>query len=171
MVKRRIFSLCLMAMMGVLMTVSKQAMQHLPNFEPVSLLVILFTLVFGVKLVAGAVAVFLLTQGLLYGFGIWWFMYLYIWPLLALLARSFRWMDKAWQWAILSGLYGLAFGALCSLVYLPQGVTWMISWIISGLPYDAGHAVGNFLLALVLYRPLRLALEKLKKSMTAYLRE
>ncbi len=162
--KRRLVDVCLMAMMGVLMVVSKEALAFLPNVELVSLLIILFTLVFR-KRVLGALGVFLLLQGLLYGFGIWWLMYLYVWPLLAGLVWLFRWMDRAWQWAVLSGLFGLAFGALCSLVYLPQGFPWMLSWILSGLPYDFSHAVGNFALALVLYRPLRSALELLDRQL------
>ncbi len=162
--KQRLTDLCLMAMMGAVMLVSKECLAFLANIELVSLLIILFTQAFG-RRVIGALAVFLLLQGILYGFGIWWLMYLYVWPLLALLAWLFRRMERPWQWAVLSGLFGLAFGTLCSLVYLPQGVPWMISWIISGLRFDLAHAVGNFLLALVLYKPLRAALELLKREM------
>lgn len=159
---KRLVSMCLMAMMGVLLTVSKEVMAFLPNFEPVTLLTVLFTLSFG-WLAAGAVAVFLLLEGLLYGFGAWWVMYLYVWPLLCGLAWMFRRMDKAWQWAVFAGLYGLSFGTLCSLVYLPVGgVRMMLAWIASGLPFDLMHAGGNLLLMLVLYRPLRRALEKIK---------
>lgn len=161
--KRRLWDLCLMAMMGVVLVVSKEAMAFLPNIEPVSLLVILFTLVFR-RRVAGALLIYLLLQGLLYGFGIWWAMYLYIWPLLSLLTWLFRWMDKAWQWAVFSGAFGLLFGTLCSLVYLPEGLSWVFSWILSGLPFDALHAGGNFLLTLVLYAPLRKALELLDRQ-------
>lgn len=39
--------LCGVSMMGVLLVVSKEALAFLPNFELVSLLVILFTLSFG----------------------------------------------------------------------------------------------------------------------------
>ena len=41
----------------------------------------------------------------------------------------------------------------------------VIAWIISGLPFDIGHAVGNFLLALVLFHPLRKALEQLERRL------
>ena len=163
--KSRLISLCLMAMMGTLLVVSKEALAFLPNVELVSLLTILFTLVFG-KRAVGALAVFLLLEGVLYGFGTWWVMYLYIWPLLALLTWLFRWMTHAWQWAIFSGLYGLAFGTLCSLFYLPVGgLKMVIAWIISGLTFDLVHAGGNFLLALLLYHPLRKALDQLEKRL------
>ncbi len=161
--RKRLLGMCLMAMMGVLLTAGKEVMAFLPNFEPVTLLIVLFTLCFG-PMALGAVGVFLLLEGLLYGFGSWWVMYLYIWPLLAGLTLLFRWMDRAWQWAVFAGLYGLAFGTLCSLTYLPVGgVRMMFAWIASGLPFDFMHAGGNFLLMLLLYRPLRGALEKLRR--------
>ena len=165
---KRLWDICLMALLGVVLVASKQALAALPNIELVSLFTILFTLVFR-RRVLGALGVFLLLQGLLYGFGSWWAMYLYVWPLLALLTWLFRWMDKAWQWAIFSGLYGLAFGTLCSLVYLPVGGPSMaLAWMLSGLPVDAVHAVGNFALALVLYRPLRLVLDRLERQLPAH---
>ena len=165
MAKRRLWDVCLMAMLGVVMLASKEALAFLPNIELVSLFTILFTLVFRQR-VLGALGVFLLLEGLLYGFGSWWVMYLYIWPLLALLTWLFRWMKRGWQWAIFAGLYGLAFGTLCSLVYLPVGgPSMMLAWIISGLTFDVGHAVGNFFLALVLYRPLRRALQEMERRL------
>ena len=164
--KTRLLDLCLTSMMGTVLVVSKEALAALPNVELVSLLVILFTLVFR-KRVVGALGVFLLLEGLLYGgFGIWWFMYLYIWPLLALLAWLFRWMKRAWQWALLSGLFGLAFGSLCSLAYFPVGgVQMVVAFILSGLSFDLVHAGGNFLLALLLYHPLRRGLCELEKRL------
>lgn len=162
--RRKLLDLCLMALMAVVLLVGKEALAFLPNIEPVTLFIILFTLVFG-RRVIGALAVFLLLQGVLYGFGLWWFMYLYIWPLLSLLTWLFRWMRRPWQWALLAGLFGLSFGTLCSLVYLPQGIPWMISWIVSGFPFDLTHGAGNFVLTLLLYAPLRRALEALSRQM------
>lgn len=157
-------ALCLMALMGVVLAASKEALAFLPNFELVSLLTILFTLAFG-RCVAGALGVFLLLEGLLYGFGLWWVMYLYIWPLLAVLAWLFRWMGRAWQWAVFSGLFGLCFGSLCALAYLPLGgLSMAVTWAIAGLPFDLIHAGANFLLALVLYKPLRGALARISSG-------
>jgi energy-coupling factor transport system substrate-specific component len=164
----RLYDLCAMAMMGVLLVVSKEALAGLPNFEAVSLLIILFTLSFGARAL-GAVGVFLGLEGLLYGFGSWWVMYLYVWPLLwglaMLLGRALPLrLSRGWQWALVSGAYGLAFGTLCSLAYLPVGgVKMAFAWIVSGLPFDAAHGVGNFVLMLVLYYPLHRALESLAR--------
>lgn len=113
----RVLRLVLSGLMGALLVVSKQAMSGLPNIEPVTLLVILFALELP-RETPGAVTVFILLQGVLYGFGLWWAMYLYVWYLLALLAWLLRRMDNALGWAVFSGIYGLCFGGLCAAVYL-----------------------------------------------------
>ena len=56
------------------------ALSYLPNIELVSLSVILYTLVLGKRVIPILLA-FSLLEGLLYGFGIWWISYLYIWPI------------------------------------------------------------------------------------------
>ena len=163
--RETLLRLCLMAMMGVLLVVSKETLAFLPNVELVTLLVILFTLTFGWSALGG-VAVFLLLEGLFYGFGFWWVMYLYIWPLLVLLTFLLRFLKRAWQWALVAGIYGLCFGALCSLFYLTMwDIPKIISWVIAGFYFDCTHAAGNFILTLLLYTPLRRALEALKRQM------
>ena len=158
-------NLNLEAVGGALLVVSKQAMSGLPNLEPVSLLLILFALELP-RETPGAITVFILLQGVLYGFGLWWVMYLYVWYLLALLAWLLRRMDNAFFWAVFSGLYGLCFGGLCAAVYLfAKTPAFALSWWLSGLSYDALHGVGNFVLMLLLYRPLRRALQMAKKQL------
>lgn len=160
----RVLRLVLSGLMGALLVVSKQAMSGLPNIEPVTLLVILFALELP-RETPGAVTVFILLQGVLYGFGLWWAMYLYVWYLLALLAWLLRRMDNALGWAVFSGIYGLCFGGLCAAVYLvAKTPAFALSWWLSGLSYDAMHGVGNFVIMLLLYRPLRRALQMVKRQ-------
>ena len=162
---RRVRQLVLSGLMGALLVVSKQAMSGLPNIEPVTLLIILFALELP-RETPGAITVFILLQGVLYGFGLWWAMYLYIWYLLALLAWLLRQMDHALLWALFSGAYGLCFGGLCAAVYLfAKTPAFALSWWLSGLPYDAMHGAGNFAIMLLLYRPLRTALQTIKRQM------
>ena len=143
----RVLRLVLSGLMGALLVVSKQAMSGLPNIEPVTLLIILFALELP-RETPGAITVFLVLQGVLYGFGLWWAMYLYVWYLLAFLARLLRRMDHALGWAVFSGLYGLCFGGLCAAVYLvAKTPAFALSWWLSGLSYDAMHGVGNFALS------------------------
>ena len=73
-------------------------------------------------------------------------------------------LKRGWQWALVSGGYGLAFGTLCSLTYLPVGgIRMAFAWIVSGLPFDLIHGAGNFILMLALYYPLHRALESLAR--------
>ena len=68
------------------------SMLHLPNIELVSLMVILYTLVLG-KRVLNILITFTILEGVFHGFGIWWVSYLYIWPILAGLTALLRQFD------------------------------------------------------------------------------
>ena len=107
--REKTLRLALAGLMGALLVVGKQVMSGLPNIEPVTLLIVLFTLELPRETPA-AITVFLLLQGVLYGFGLWWAMYIYVWYLLALLTWLLRRMDNALGWAVFSGIYGLCFG-------------------------------------------------------------
>ncbi len=159
------------ATMGVMvatLTASKYAMSLLPNIEPVSLLIILYTLFLGPKTIF-AILVFVFIEGLIYGFGSWWICYVYIWPLLSLLTYLFgKRLEKdkyaCWYFAVLSGIFGLFFGALTSIPqFIIGGVTFGINYFIAGIPYDLIHCVGNFCLCLALYNPLHTTLSKISK--------
>lgn len=153
--------LTLLAVCTALLFVSQAAMAALPNVEPVSLLIVLYTLVLGRKTLL-VIFAFVLLEGALYGVHLWWFMYLYVWPLLWLSATVFaRRSRTAVQWALLCGIYGLLFGGLCSVVYLPvSGVTGAFGWWVAGIPMDLIHGVSNFLLTLVLFHPLHRVMER-----------
>lgn len=159
-----ITDIALMGVMTALLEVSVHVMAPLPNVEPVTLLVILFTLFFGKK-VFYVLAAYLLFEGSFYGFGLWWISYVYIWPLLALLTLLFRKNESVWFWSLLSGGYGLFFGALCSLPYfLIGGPAAAFTWWVAGIPYDLIHAISNTVLCLVLFIPLNRALKQLNRS-------
>ncbi len=153
-----------MALMGAMLTIGKQVMSGLPNISPVALLIILFTLELPHQ-TFGAITVFLVLQGVLYGFGPWWAMYLYVWYVLMGITWLLRRMDNTFGWAVVAGLFGLSFGGLCALTYIPTfGVSYAIAWWINGLSYDAIHGAGNFVMLLLLYRPLRRGLQLAKKQ-------
>ena len=165
MAKQNIRQLTILGLLTAILFLGQVFLAILPNIEVVSLLIILFALELP-RETPGAITVFILLQGVLYGFGLWWVMYLYVWYLLALLAWLLRRMDNAFFWAVFSGLYGLCFGGLCAAVYLfAKTPAFALSWWLSGLSYDALHGVGNFVLMLLLYRPLCRALQMAKKQL------
>ena len=131
------------------------ALSHLPNIEMVSLMVIVYTLVFG-KRVLHILSVFTILEGMFYGFGVWWISYLYIWPLLAGAAavlKKFHAPD--WAYGILSCFFGFSFGFLCSLPYISGGIGALFAWWISGIPFDVVHGISNLVINLVLFKPIR----------------
>ena len=159
-------------LMVAVIEVSKAALSFLPNIELTSFWLIIFTLFFGWKIIA-VVPVFILIEGTIYGINLWWIMYLYIWPLLVLIAWLFRKNDSAFFWAIVSGVFGLCFGALCSIPYIVIGWssgTFMSGlragfvWWVAGIPWDFVHCGGNFTLMLILYKPITLAMRKINSS-------
>ena len=97
-----------------------------------------------------------LLEGITYGFGIWWFMYLYVWTILwAIVMLLGRQPRSSLFWAIIAAFFGLFFGLLCSFPYLVTGgIAMAFSWWITGIPFDISHCVFNFLIVLVLFRPL-----------------
>ena len=156
----------LVGMMVAMIEVCKFVMAALPNLELTSFWVILFSQCFG-RRIYFVVPVFILLEGGVYGFGMWWFMYLYAWPALALVTRLLKDMDSPVGWATVSGIFGLLFGAMCSIPYgvlgavdgLASGLRAAFAWWIAGIPFDLVHCVGNFVVMLVLYRPVRRAVE------------
>lgn len=148
-------------MLGGLTFAAKVAMAGLPNIEPVSLMVMLFAVTFGKKALY-PIYVYVLLEFVLYGLNLWSVNYLYIWLVLAGAAWLLRSMTSRLGWALLSGVFGLLFGALCAPVYLfTGGPAFALSWWINGIPFDLLHCAGNFALAFVLFPPLRGLLERL----------
>lgn len=142
------------ALMAAVMFVAQVALSFLPNIEIVSILVIVSAVAFGRRTLM-SIYIFALLEGLCYGFGIWWLNYCYVWTILYIIARLFKKCQSPAMWAVISGIYGLSFGLLCAIPYgLTGGIYAAISYWVSGIPFDLLHCVGNFAVALCLFKPL-----------------
>ena len=151
----------LFGMLGALTFGGKFVMSSLPNIEPVSLFVLVFTAVFGLKALF-PVGIYVAMEILVYGIQLWNINYLYVWTILALIAYAMRRVQEPLIWAVVSGVFGLLFGLLCAPVYLfSGGLHFAVSWWLSGIPFDLLHCAGNFVLALLLFTPLRKLLDRL----------
>jgi len=160
------YDIASMGLMLAIVEVCKHALDFLPNIELVSFLFIMFTLYFGWRIVLLTWA-FSLVECIYFGFGPWTITYFYVWPILViavmLLKRFFG--ENPWCYAILSGFFGLCFGFLCSFYTLAIGGPAMqITWWISGIPYDAVHCVGNFVICLVLFYPVNQAMKRILRT-------
>jgi energy-coupling factor transport system substrate-specific component len=169
------FSILDIAQIGIMVAVievSKFALSGMPNIELTSFWLIMFTLYFGWKIVA-VVPVLILVEGAFYGPHLWWIMYLYTWPLLVAIAWFFRKNTSALLWAIISGVFGLCFGALCSIPYfvigastggIGAGIRSAFTWWVAGIPWDFVHCIGNFSIMLVLFHPIGKAMKLVTKG-------
>lgn len=160
--KLRLAETALFGVLGGLTFAAKEVMAPLP-VEPVSLMVMLFAVTFGKKALY-PIYIFVLLEFVLYGLGLWSIDYLYIWLVLAGAAWLLRGMTSPLGWALLSGAFGLLFGALCTPVCLfIGGWAYAAAWWINGIPFDLVHCAGNFAVALVLFCPLRRLLAALTR--------
>ena len=163
--KLSVSEICLFGILGAMTFAAKYVMSALPNIEPVSLMVMLFAVTFGIKALFPGY-LYVIMEILFYGLGQWNFCYLYVWTVLAVLALSLRNMSHPLGWAMLSGAFGLFFGALCGIVDIfIGGFGYAISKWVSGIGFDLAHCAGNFVIALLLFVPLRTLLEKHYKKM------
>ena len=153
--------MALFGVLGALTFALQVAMAPLPNIELVSLLVMIFAVVFGWKSLY-PIYVFVVMEILFYGISTWNVYYLYVWTVLALAAILMRKTESPLAWALLSGMFGLFFGALCGIVDIfIGGFAYPAAKWVSGIPFDLLHCGGNFGIALIMFRPLRNLLEKL----------
>ena len=152
----------IMALMVAIIEVSKVALAQIPNVELTSFWVIMFTLYFGTRIFY-VIPVFILIEGMMYGFNLWWIMYLYAWPMLAIVVLVFKKMKTAWEWSFVSGVFGLCFGFLCAIPYIfTSGIAGAFAWWIAGIPWDLVHGIANFFIMLVLYKPMKLVMSKMQ---------
>lgn len=143
------------AIMAALLEVCKQALNAIPNVELISFLLVVFTLHFGIRKSMIAAWIFTALEIFTWGIQIWVVFYIYTWPVLIVLTYLFQRFDRAIVFAVISGLFGLSFGALSSIVYVfTSGIETAIAWWMAGLSYDLIHGVSNFVIMLVLYRPV-----------------
>ena len=157
------------AMLGALMFVSKIIMEVLPNIHLLGLLIMVFTLTYRTRALI-PIYLYVFLDGLIHGFSLWWFPYLYIWTILwgitMLLPKKMPTWLCSIVYPVVCTLHGLLFGVL----YAPAqaimfGLTFeeMLVWIAGGLTFDILHAVGNFCGGLFIL-PLHRVLERLEKK-------
>ncbi len=138
------------------MYASKVIMAALPNIHLIGVFTIAITAVYQKKAIF-PIYVFVILSGLLDGFGIWWFAYLYIWlPLwgaVMLLPKNIKPSLKPIIYAGICSLHGFLFGIL----YLPVqafitglDIKALLLWVAAGLSFDLIHGISNFFCGLMI---------------------
>ncbi len=157
-------------MLGTVMFVSKILLEALPNVHLLGMLTMTYTIVFRRKALI-PIYIYVLLNGLYAGFSMWWFPYLYIWTILwaatMVLPRSMSKKAACIVYPIVCCLHGLAFGTL----YAPAQALMMhlsfkatLAWIVTGLPWDLVHGIGNLAVGLLIL-PLSELLKKLYRKL------
>ena len=160
-IKLTTFEIVLFGVLGALTFAAKFVMSSLPNIEPVSLMIMLFAVTFGWKALYPTF-LYVAMEILFYGINLWNVYYLYIWAVLLICALLMRKMEEPLGWAILSGTFGLMFGALCGITDIfVGGFSYAAAKWVSGIWFDLMHCAGNFVIAALLFAPLRKLLNKL----------
>lgn len=149
--------------MAAVLYVAQVALAFVANVELVSMLTVLYTLVFG-KEAFLIVTIFSLFEMMQYGPGLWVVSYFYTWPALVLMTLLLKKICKEEfvLWALVSGVFGLIFGAFFAIAYLPMDRMYALTYWVRGLPWDVWHAAANFVIMLFLGKPVYRVLRRLK---------
>lgn len=166
--ERKIKQMCVFAMFGGLMFVSKMIMEFLPNFHLLGMFIVSLTVVYRKKALI-PIYVYVMLDGLFHGFNLWWYPYLYVWTVLwgltMLLPKKIPPKVAPFVYSLTAAFHGIIFGSLYApfqaLVY-GFGFDKLVEWIMLGITFDVIHAIGNFIVGILIYPSIKLFL-KLEK--------
>ncbi|HJA67279.1 hypothetical protein B5F07_03270 [Lachnoclostridium sp. An169] len=94
--------LVIMGILTAVLFMGQVLLAFLPNVEIVTLLILLYTLIFGRK-VFFIIYSFVLLEGIFYGFRLWWINSLYVWSILAVVVLIFRRQRSPVFWSLTAG--------------------------------------------------------------------
>ena len=163
----RVKDITQIAILSASLTAGKLVLSVVPNIEIVTFLLITFTVLFGFRKAMITSLIFVTTDVLLYGFGTWILGYYFVWPLLIVLTHFLSKISHSeYVFASLAGAFGLCFGLLFAMVEsIFYGVEYGVVYWIRGIPFDIIHGLSNFIIVLILFKPLtktiKLANEKM----------
>ncbi len=157
-------------MLATVMYLSKIFMEWAPNIHLLSMLTMVYTLVYRQKALY-PIYVYVLLNGVMAGFSVWWIPYLYIWTILwgitMLLPKEMNSKVAAVVYCAVCGVHGLLFGVLyapAQAFFFGLNLEGAVAWIVAGIPFDVIHGIGN-IGAGILIIPLVKLLKRIEKSM------
>lgn len=148
------------SLIGILAAVniaSRIVLQFAPNIKPVTSIIIVSVMIFGLAFGVKLTVVTTIVSNLFLGMGTWTFFQILAWVVICLLTEFivefFRKRGKEPSMmimAIFSFLMGYVFGIVVSLESLMiGGWTMYVVYLGSGFIFDTLHAVGNFFFYLI----------------------
>lgn len=144
---QRLHQLTLLTMLTALSVVGRLYFSIIPNVQPTTVIIIVITLVFGMRNGVMVAFVSCILSNIYLGMGLWTFGQVLAWSIIAILAglwKPFYQRVPLIFTAFLAGLTGFLFGFLMSVwTYVIDPMSFWV-YYVRGIPFDAYHAVGNF---------------------------
>ncbi len=162
--KLTVKEMTLFGMLGAVMYCSKIFMEFLPNIHLLGVFTIAFTLVYRKKALY-PIYVYVMLNGLLAGFNMWWIPYLYLWTVLWGVVMLLPEKTPKFVYILVCSAHGFLYGTLyapAQAIMFGLDFKGMIAWIIAGLPYDCVHGIGNLCVG-ILIMPIVKLLRKLDR--------
>jgi len=153
----KIRDIVLAGILSAATTAGKLALSFVPNVEIVTLFFIVFTTTLGIKRSLMVAMVFVTTEILIYGFSTWVIGYYLIWPILVLIISALsKRVSSEYGYAATGALFGFFYGMFFAITEsFFYGPAYGLAYWINGLTFDLIHGVSNFIIILLLYKPLR----------------
>ena len=163
--KMSVFRISRIGLFAALLVIVQTALRSVPGLEFVSFFIVQFAIAYP-KDVKWICLVYVMIEGALWGFGLWWWTYLFLWPLFALLCARFVpiFQGKWVYWSIYLGAFGLLFGAFFAIPYLVIDPSYALTYWINGIYWDLAHCAGNAVLALALGKPVQKAFDAIQRT-------
>ena len=157
MVELKAKDIAVIGLLSASITIGKLALSLVPNVEIVSLLFIVYTIVFGVKHSIIISIIFSTTEIFIYGLSTWLLGYYFIWPMLIFITHIVKKTvkDEYGYATIVAGLFGLF---LEHFRYSRILFLWICIWVNildPRIPFDILHGVSNFIIVLILFNPTK----------------
>lgn len=152
-IKYNAYRLTLLAFLATLAIVGRNAMAFLPNFQPVTAIIIITGLLLGTSDAILVTIIIVLVSNMYLGMGIWTIYQIISWGMIAAISGYLKKIVKViplWTMHIIAVFYGYFYGFIISMfTYQISGEFW--PYYIVGLPFDTYHAIGNVVFITILY--------------------
>lgn len=171
----KVKEIALISILAAVNIASRIYLQFLPNFKPVTSIIIIAVMLFGLAFGVKLAVVTTIVSNLFLGMGTWTFFQILAWVTICLLTDVFvgiiRKRNKEphiLTMAIFAFVMGYVFGIIVSLEQLMIGGFGLyIVYYLAGLLFDTFHAVGNFVFYL-LCAPILMKLFKNELNKSVY---
>lgn len=151
------YNIALVGILSAVNVTSRMVFQFLPNIKPVTSIIIITAMFFGLYIAIQVVVTTTLLSGILLGLGPYVIFQILAWIVIVLITVVINRVVKQKRvvtYTIWSGVCGFIFGFIVSMGKLLYGWTLFLTYYVAGVPFDALHALGNIVFFPICYMAL-----------------